>query len=310
MAKNDQIEVWMNGKRTSMKRGKSKMSQQEAITEDEHAATMDNQPYENHDTLQLPEKKEQKGKDDMSSNGSRRKWKPFVIAIISAVCIGGIFGLIMLKVVGTLGDYGDSPTGASGIPGDTDEENNDTSANDNEKGSTYTLPNLKAYVIQGGVFEKESSVNDWKTSFKDAAFSPIIWQADDGYYLFVGIAQTKEQGEEFAKSIKETYGMDVFSKEWRTNEAELNLDEDEQDWMDSVINLWNESLEDIAQESGISIDEWQDLVKNVPPDMGDELKSFHDELSQLISDLDKPSDNEEASFILQVWHTMENELIH
>src|SRR5699024_8073521 len=144
----------------------------------------------------------------------------------------------------------------------------------NGKSEDHIFPNLNAYVIQGGVFEEKSSVNDWKSSFQDAAFSPIVWQRNGKYYLFVGIAKTKEQANALVTDIVETYGLDVFAKEWHTNEAELNLNQEEQKWMDTVIKLWNDSLLKIDGHSDFPLDDWKSLGENLPEE--NEHSSFNE----------------------------------
>lgn len=313
MANKDRIIVWMNGKKTTIRRNEPRMFSQDTITRDEHAATVDKQPYEhNNDTLALPEKEEKEYNDknhNVSTNDYRGKRKPIILAIISAVCMGGIFGLIMLKVVGSIGDYGSTQPTANGVPSNLNgEENNNTNVDDNSDGTSYTLPALKAYVIQGGVFEEESSVNEWKDSFQDAAFSPVVWQADDKYYLFVDVAKTKEHANKIVDETMDTYGLDVFQKEWNTDGAALNLSQEEEEWMDSVTELWNKSLARIDEKAEFPIDNWKQLRKDAP-EMEKQVDSFHQKLTELISNLDNPSNQEAAGFLLQVWSALENELV-
>src|SRR5699024_12588355 len=98
-------------------------------------------------------------------------------------------------------------------------------------------------------------------SFQDAAFSPVIWPKEDNYYLFVGIAPAKEQANDIVKEINETYGLDVFAKEWKTVGRDLALSEDEQQWISSAVELWNDSLESITDESGLRVCDWIKLTK-------------------------------------------------
>jgi len=310
VANKDRIVVWMNGKRTTIKRGKSTPISQDTITKEEHAATIDNHPYENNGTLDLPETDERNNGNQFTSKGSDKyKLKPLIIAIISAVCIGGIFGLIMLKVVGSLGDHGaDQPTANGAVSSvNQDEENHTSGMNDRSGDTINTFPGLKSYVIQGGVFEEKSSVDEWKSSFQDAAFSPVVWKRDGKYYLFVGIAKTKAQANTYVKDIIGTYGLDVFAKKWVTKEASFDFNKEGQQWIDTAIELWIDSVASIDDRSGFPIEDWKELVVNAPDGM--ELDAFHEKLKQLTNDLDNPSDHEIAGFLLNVWMAMEDGFI-
>lgn len=305
MANNDDIVIWMNGKKTTIQRGKANIISQESITKDEHAATVDKHLYQNDDTLELPNKENHDEKNHrMASKERKNKWKPVILAIVSAVCIGGLFGLIMLKVVGTLDDYGTGQPNASGMPGNINEDDKASTINDSQGEADHQLPEMTAFVIQGGVFEEESSVNEWKDSFQDAAFSPMVWEDNDDYYLFVGVASTKEQANDLVKDINESFGLDVFAKEWKSDERELTLADDEQQWINSAVELWNDSLKNIHEEAGLPVDDWEKLVENSPEQETD-INSFIKELTELISELDNPSEKEASGFLLQVWYMMD-----
>src|SRR5699024_4947331 len=146
----------------------------------------------------------------------RYDWKPVIIAIISAVCSGGLQRLAMLKVEGTLEDYGVPQAKTSSISENINDSDKTSSMEDSRGHAFYQLHKIKRFVIQGGVFEGKVIVKEWKESFQDAAFSPVIWPKEDNYYLFVGIAPAKEQANDIVKEINETYGLDVFAKEWKT----------------------------------------------------------------------------------------------
>lgn len=305
MANNDEIVIWMNGKKTTIERGKGTMRSEESITKAEHAATVDKHLYQNADKLELPGKNNQTGHQQHPPKKRRYNWKPVIIAIISAVCIGGLFGLVMLKVVGTLDDYGAPQSNASSISDNINDGDKTSSKNDSQGESDYQLPEIKSFVIQGGVFEEKASVKEWKESFQDAAFSPVIWPKEDNYYLFVGIAPAKEQANDIVKEINETYGLDVFAKEWKTAGRDLALSEDEQQWISSAVELWNDSLENIHDESGLPVDDWKKLIEN-SPDQKSDISSFIEELTERVSKLDKPSEQEASGFLMHIWYLMDH----
>lgn len=310
MAKNDHITVWMNGKKTKITRGEANLQSEKVLSEDEHAAAMDKQPYYYEDTLWLPEKnEEEKAHYFSASKTSHHKWKPVIITIFSAVFIGTLFGMIMLKIVGSLDGNGNNPTPANGAVNQTEDNANGADKNENN-GSSYTIPEWKAFVIQGGVYETEDSVDEYKPSFQDADFAPAVWERDDQYFLLIDIAPTKEESEKQADDIKETYDLDVFAKEWQTKESEVRLGEDEQDWMDDVIELWESDFEKMDDDGDFSVGEWQDLIDDFPKDSGNHLEALANEMTEQIDDLDDPSRKDAAGFLLHIWHTMETDIDH
>ena len=308
MGKHDQIVVWMNGKKTTIKRSESNIPSQDDVARDEYAATVDRQLYEKKDTLNLPSiKKKKEKKHHTPKSASKRKWKPIIMAITSAVCIGVLFGMIMLKMVGTFGDYGTPQPTADGISGAANNRNDEMAGNENKGDGFYTVPRMEAFVLQGGVFEKEASVDDWKKSFQDATFSPVVWKGENQYHLFVGIAQSKEQGKAIAKDIKDTFGFDVFAKSWYTEEKKLDLSQEEKQWLDSVMALWDESLKGINESSEFPMDDWKDIQHKIH-ETGNQLRAFHKRLTQLISELDNPTGHDVGGFLLQVWHSIDSDL--
>lgn len=302
------ITVWMNGKKTKIRRGEADVPNEKIISEDEHAAAMDEQPHYTEDTLSLPAKDSNNDEHySVTPKKKNQKWKPVVIAILSAICMGSIFGMIMLKVVGSLDDNGNTASSANMAMNDKEENDGNDNEVASEDESSFTLPELEAFVLQGGVYEEEDSVDDWKASFQEAAFSPIVWEQDDKYYLLVEMRYSDEEAAELATEIEETYEFEVFVKEWQTDQKELNLDKEEQEWMDSVIELWENSLETIDDDADFPEGDWEDLVKE-SPDENEELEEFTEELTERTDNLDKPSTEKASGFLLQIWYSMEADI--
>ncbi|QGS68957.1 hypothetical protein CV093_12705 [Oceanobacillus sp. 143] len=95
------------------------------------------------------------------------------------------------------------------------------SDNQNLPTSAHSLTPIDAFVLQAGVFANKANANEWVKSFADAGLDAIIWEKDAQYYLFLGIAATKEQANLIATEL--TSEFDIFIKEWSTAEGEIEL---------------------------------------------------------------------------------------
>src|SRR5699024_9685375 len=97
------------------------------------------------------------------------------------------------------------------------------------------------------VFADEANANHTVDVFAEAGFPSYVWKRDGMYHVFSGIADTRAQADNLADELNKG-GMEVYVKEWATQEAELQLNEKENEWLESVRSQWYTSLQSIGKE--------------------------------------------------------------
>lgn len=186
-----------------------------------------------------------------------KPFKPIIGTTISAIAIGSVLGVIMLRMfVGIDSDLAEN----NDLPAATvDTEDEDSSA----ENTTSVIEQMNAYVLQGGVFSNETNAEEWVSKYEEAGFPSYIWEREEQYFLLVGLASTKEQAEQFANSLKE-YEFDIYVKEWTTEEGGADFTDKEVDWLQSFHENWQNALQSLENDEAITVDNWEALIKNYP----------------------------------------------
>ncbi|WP_373892968.1 SPOR domain-containing protein [Virgibacillus natechei] len=223
-----------------------------------------------------------------------KRFKPIIVTIITAIAIGSILGVIMLRMfVGIDSDM----TESNNIPAATiDEEDEDSNADI----ATSTLEQINAYVLQGGVFSDETNAEEWISKYEQAGFPSFIWEQEEKYFLLVGLANTEERAEQFANQLKE-HEFDIYVKEWTTEEGEVDLTEEEHEWLQSFHENWQEGLNALENDEGFAVDNWEALIENYPED-SENLAGLKEKLSDFQESIQAQVKGFEAQHILlQLW---------
>src|SRR5699024_3163233 len=100
-----------------------------------------------------------------------------------------------------------------------------------------TLKQMKAYVIQLGVFSEQENADIWSKTYAQAGFPSISFQRENQYFLFTGVANTEEKAKEFAEILLKEE-IEVYVKEWETDEKEIKLTEEESKWIQLFQEQW------------------------------------------------------------------------
>ncbi|GAB3050191.1 SPOR domain-containing protein [Virgibacillus ainsalahensis] len=199
--------------------------------------------------------------------------KPVLLASISAIVIGSILGVVMLRMV--TGIEGEAVQGDGTPPvtvGTGEEDESPTES------SEFTLKQMEAYVLQGGVFSESANAKEWADKYNQAGLPNIIWQRDNQYFLLVGIAGTKDEAKQLINTM-ESYQFDVFSKEWTTDQKEVELSANEQDWLQSFQEQWVKTV-NASNNEEIDTAGWEKLMEDYPED-GEKLMNLNEEVSSL-----------------------------
>ncbi|HLR80524.1 MAG TPA: hypothetical protein VK119_08110 [Bacillota bacterium] len=222
-----------------------------------------------------------------------REWKPVIVACISAVVIGSFLGWTMIQMFGNLEH---DVTRTNNQPPVMHEE---LTKNDNNKQQEqkehYTLEPIHTYVLQGGVFSEKENAQQLAKKFQKNHINTIRWKRDQQFFLFAGIASTNEQAEQMTKTFVDR-GLDVYVKEWSIPEIDLQVTEQEYDWLRAFQNQWEKTVKIRSEGGTVPTKEWEELLEDSPKST--ELSSFIDTIQPHVENLLETDDQFERSSIL------------
>lgn len=198
---------------------------------------------------------------------NHHQFKKIIFAVCSSLLIGLTFGFIILNMLKQ-----EDPEQASIL--------NTSTANqqeDQENGDTKQIDSVEFFVVQGGVFSEQENALKWAESFNDNGFPAVDWQRDGNYYLFTGVFQTEESAKLVANQM-DKQGLDAYVKQWETLNGQLTLTEAENAFLQSFIEAWDESLQSLEKEGGLSNEKWEALI-NTDQAYSPEFNHFVDQIS-------------------------------
>ncbi|RDW19317.1 hypothetical protein CWR48_09760 [Oceanobacillus arenosus] len=217
MAKKKQLIIKQNGK--VINRNKHQSAHNAVNTnfyQSEHAATVQESDREGDKEIPtFTTHKQTNIKQIEKQNGQSRSIRKLLIAIGSAIIIGSVLSFVMFQIFVNV----DGNQGAQSSLATTPSLNQ--SETQNIHTSAHSLTSLKAFVLQAGVFSNKTNADEWVNTFADAGLDTIVWEKDSQYFLFLGVAATKEQAKTVAAAL--TTEFDIFIKEWSTAEGEVEL---------------------------------------------------------------------------------------
>lgn len=288
----------MDGKKARISRNQNvDQNSQHPYTNTEHAAAQEN----NRDNEPVPTYIRQKTYEEESFNNRKRNktGKHIFIAAISAVVLGVGLGIFMLNM------FTNIDTNAVSGNKDPLTETADTSENAIPQDlSTYTLESFQAFVLQAGIFSKETNITVVQDKFKEAGFPTMIWERDNQYYLFANIAETEAQADSIKAMFKELK-LETYEKKWTTSKVDMKLTEAEYKWLQGFHQLWNTSLKNISENQAFSSSKWSKWIESYP-DNGGNTGQFFDNVKSLQKNIEKASESTGPVILLKLWKQYEN----
>ena len=212
------------------------------------------------------------------SKNQKSKLQLVVIATVSAIVLGIIFGAVMLKVLTAF---------------DNSEDAMHTSAQ-----ATGKSVLMHAYVLQGGVFTEKHNAEKWSKRYQQKGLPALVWKQDNNYYLFAGIAHSEAEAIERAKAIK-AKDLDVYVKEWTAPIAKGPFKPGEKSWLDKFQRTWSLSLQGTVNGKAISKKEWVILQEQVPK--GTMSEKLATGISKNLQQLSSPKERNVQQALLSVW---------
>jgi stage II sporulation protein B len=283
-------------KKSSIARKKEKKLKQQATdhvdaSHSEPAAALQESSEE--EPIPVLTKEDSNSKNKSGNSTGFRRFKPIIIAIVSAVVIGSVLGFVMLRMfVGidhelAAPDPNSSPNPVVNANGDKQQT----------EAKPVKLEAMNAYVLQGGVFAEQANADEWVDKFADAGMPSMVWKQDKQYYLFLGMAADKEQAKGLIATMKESSDLDVFVKEWKTDKMEVKMSGDEQKWYQSFQDQWTKSLSNVNKEKAIAPEDWKQIAADYPKN-----SKRGDALVKEMSQIKEVTGTEAQVVLLNLWN--------
>ena len=176
----------------------------------------------------------------------------FFFSIASGIAIGIIFGFLSLHVLTENGQP---------LPLNSDSQQASTPSSATAKESTANEPILiqGLYVVQLGLFQEAANANVGKDQFATKQVDAVIWNRNEGFYLFHSIYLDEQKAKEKVSELSEI-DIDSFVKSWSIELDTSRLNGNEYASVQSLISLWKKSMEQVESEGSFSIEEWSDWV--------------------------------------------------
>ncbi|GEN31431.1 stage II sporulation protein B [Cerasibacillus quisquiliarum] len=223
--------------------------------------------------------------------------KNVMFATGSALIIGTIFGIVMLKMFATLDET--SSYQSTHISQTTAPHHANHTKRSKQSKKTHLLSELQAYVIQAGMFSERANAEALLSQFQGKDVDGVIWQRDGYYYLFVNVVSNEAAAKKMIK-LYEQENLETFVKQWLTSEVSHTLTEVEQEWLTSFQVIWNETLRAYTENNDLNFERWEQLYKQTMKTK--EMQEFLDSSKPILSDLTK----DPAIFLLKIWLAYEN----
>ncbi|HEX6592991.1 MAG TPA: hypothetical protein VF095_00175 [Bacillota bacterium] len=230
-----------------------------------------------------------------------RQWKPVIVACIAAIVIGSVLGFMMMNMFGNLeSDVVHSNDHPPIKQKQLTENEQKTEASQRDR---VTLRAIRTYVLQGGVFSEEKNAQALAKDFQKKNIHTVQWNRDQQFYLFSGLAHTPHEAEQMEQLLLDK-GVDVYVKEWVIPEIELQLADEDDQWLQSFHKQWEETVQAWGNGGEVPSEEWKKLLKDSPSPT--DLATFIQALQPHVDQLSEADDGlEVASLLLQLLYEYE-----
>ncbi|HLR62608.1 MAG TPA: SPOR domain-containing protein [Lentibacillus sp.] len=262
MGQNKKVDVWMNGKKTKLKKKAGNTNKQHSIKEsnDEHAASLENSNIPEYVRQENEDgKKDRNKKINYKRKSKLKRAKPFLIASISAVIIGAFLGFFMLNMFVDI-NRNITQQDSSSSSAAADKENSMANA---ESADATAIDALSAYVVQAGKFSEQANAEEMAATVQDAGFSAMVWENGAFYFVLSGISTSEQQAEQTATGLADN-GIEVYVKEWQTETNEITLPDNEKEWLQMYEQQWKEAVDSVSSGNHLSKDAWAEVIDAVP----------------------------------------------
>ncbi|WP_167751323.1 SPOR domain-containing protein [Lentibacillus salicampi] len=301
MGKDQKLVIWMNGKKTKLKKNDQFPEEKYSIKEfnHEHAAALEESD--------IPELTRQDSEDYNRELYYAKKprfkaFKPFLVATISAIVIGSVLGFFMLNMFVDINADINQENG-SPISAAAGDEDNDAGGEGNQAeadgGTAITAEAVDAFVLQAGKFGEKANADEMAATVQQAGFAAMVWEKGEFFFVLSGIAGSEQQASQLANAFADE-GLDVYVKAWQTEANEFNLPDDEKAWLQDYQKQWHEAVETISNGDSLSKKAWSDVV-NAIPEKTESLTDLTNVLTEQYQQMGEADQWQDQVILLHLW---------
>lgn len=225
-----------------------------------------------------------------------RPFKSVIIAVITALLVGLILGIFLLKVFANM-DNGLTHQGTNNPVVNLDTTTKETPE---DSSNEVTLPAVQASIVQGGIFTEESNAQELVADYEAKGVASMIWQEDEQYYVITGLSSSVETANQLAEQ-QEEQGVEVYVKEWDSAEVEVNLTSGEEKWLSSFHQLLTESMDNATAGEQVATDAWVDLMEQETSE-SDKITPFKEQVEPWIKQIEEGAVSTNQHELLNLWY--------
>ncbi|KGP90968.1 hypothetical protein N780_02855 [Pontibacillus chungwhensis BH030062] len=333
MDKHNKISVRINGEDTYLDRDKDvkekNVTDELVVAKEEQASAIEEWMEEQEKKKQTKEEVKKEKLPVFERNYSPKKrsfslpseMKQLLIAAASAILVGTLIGFIMIRIFG--GIEGSANGGAQpampALQSGTAQDQGGVSGNGNAQALSF--PGVSAYVVQAGIFSTEEKAKTWASNLSEKGLEGYIWPRDGQFYLFAGVASSKENGEKIATYLKDQ-GFETFVKEWHVGSGEKKVAKAEGTWIQSGVEAWKNVLpattslietgSGTASELAAKVDAWKKAIPNEASEKTAPIQESFNQFSQAAQAFEQNKSTtslwDMQTSMLSVWHDYEQYL--
>lgn len=195
------------------------------------------------------------------------QFKSITFTIGAALCIGFIFGFIVLQMVSVEKDQTITDIETTSIKTDNNQQQK-------------RLQEISLYIQQAGVFSEKENATDHAQLLEANQIPFVIREADEQYFIWMNPTLNESEAKTSAEKL-EKENITTYVKKWEIPNTTLELEKAEMEWLQTYNSLLSVSL----KEKRVNVDEWKPLLD----------EKLHTDYSNWQTTLQKIIENEHVS---------------
>ncbi|WP_058307243.1 SPOR domain-containing protein [Gracilibacillus massiliensis] len=271
-----QISIQLN-QPSSEKEKANATSLEEYIRENHHPVMDEDQTFKRNYTP---------GSDPFYSPKKQTFWtryKSLILSALTAILIGSFLGFLMLKIFVDMDPeevaFDSNSTNNQAVTASSEGEDEESKPANSDTES-YQGRAFNFFVTQAGVFSTEGGAEELVQELSADGIKGMVWHRDGSFHVFVGLHSTHEGSKQFASTNFSTENEFYAGKEWQTNSNEINVSEQEIEWLQTIEIKIEEQLSNTTElvEEG----KWLDAI---PEELTDSSKAMVNDI-EVLKDLE------------------------
>ncbi|KGX93629.1 hypothetical protein N781_10605 [Pontibacillus halophilus JSM 076056 = DSM 19796] len=201
--------------------------------------------------------------------------KQLAVAGISALAIGLVLGVVMLRLMSAAG--GNVTEGVRSEAAVPASQYATTSNN-----QPFTFSAVDGYIVQVGVYSTVEKAEEWQQVLVSKGVETLTWQQDGQVTLVAGVAPSLDQAQKIGDALK-TKGVETYSKSWSVPSVDASVSQAEGSWVQEGMNVWANLVTEAttgSEQLGVnpSIEKW---LQGMPDETREAALPLRDEFKEL-----------------------------